>query len=416
MTTTDLHGLPGFQLSLHFALVGWTSLDVLPLADEVLSLRCEGERLRRVQEGNVIWKNIGPRHHLAIGSAHGFDTPLAAQEFFAAQAETLAQEASRVEGKLMAGGMHPWFRAEDVEMWPHGGASQDTAMHELFGTARHGWANQHGLDLALPFGSEAEFGPLYAALRFLQPLLPTLSAASPIAEGAIGPAHQCRVAARHDLVCSRPDFARTSVQRHVPPALDSLGAFENLVAEPLRAALRGQGLAATLTPSQVSAGGLWADAKAQHIAIRMLDGQECVSASVAVVAAVQALVNLVTYDSSVPSAELDVWPAARLDELAQNSIVDGGSAIVRDQDYLRAWGFPEGNRCRVQELLQFLWEDKLASKFDQTLAPYLETIVMEGTLASRILKALPPRWNDEALFLVYRNVAKCLGENASFHA
>lgn len=416
MTTTDLHGLPGFQLSLHFALVGWSSLDVLPLADEVLSLRCEGERIRHVREGDVVWQNVGPRHHLSIASVHGFDSPAGAQEFFAAQVKTLVEEAARVEGKLMPGGMHPWFRAESVETWPHGGAAQDLAMHELFGAARHGWANQQGLDLALPFSSEAEFRPLYAALRFLQPLLPVLSAASPMAEGAVGPARQCRIAARHDLVCSRPDFARTSVQRYVPPALDSLAAFESLVAEPLRAALRGQGLGATLAPRQVSAGGLWPDANAEHIAIRMLDGQECVSANVAVAAAVQALAAQLSFDSSVPSAELDVWPAARLDELTQDSIVDGESAIVRDADYLRAWGYPEGNRCRAQELLQFLWEDKLAARFDEILAPFLETIVMEGPLASRILRALPPRWNDEALFNVYRDVAKCLNRNVSFRA
>tara|TARA_R110002073_G_scaffold140253_11_gene290925 strand:- start:20939 stop:22189 length:1251 start_codon:yes stop_codon:yes gene_type:complete len=414
LTSTDLHGLPGFQLSLHFALVGWSSLDVLPLADEVLSLRSEGERLRFLREGDVVWHNVGPRHHLCLGSAHGFDTPMQAQEFFATQVKALAEDAARVEGKLMPTGMHPWFHAERAETWPHGGAERDLALHTLFGADRHGWANQQGLDLAIPFASEAEFKPLYAALRFLQPLLPVLSAASPIAEGAIGPARQCRLAARHDFVCSHPEFALTSVQRYVPPALESLAAFESLVAAPLKAALVEQGHSATLLPSQVSAGGLWPDRRAEHIAIRMLDGQECVSANIAVVAAVQALVNQLSYDSSVPSAELDVWPAARLDELTTNAIVEGESAIIRDADYLRAWGFPEGYRCRSQELLQFLWEEKLAPRFDEALAPFLETIVMEGPLASRIVQALPPRWDDEALFNVYRNVVACLGEDASF--
>ncbi len=410
----DLHGLLGFRLSLHFALVGWSSLDVLPLADEVLSLRCEGERIRRVREGDVVWQNVGPRHNLSIASAHGFDSVLHAHDFFEAQVKALAEQAARVEGKLMPGGMHPWFCADRVERWPHEDAAQDSAMHKLFGVGRHGWANQQGLDLALPFSSEAEFKLLYAALRFLQPLLPALSSASPIAEGAIGPARQCRVAARHDLVCSHPDFARTSVQRHVPPALDSLAAFDSLVAQPLHVALRRHGLSDALTPRQVSAGGLWAERTQEHLAIRMLDGQECVSANLAVVAAVQALVHQLSFDSPVATAELDVWPAARLDELVQNSITHGESAIVRDADYLRAWGFPEGNRCRAQELLQFLWEDKLAARFDRALAPFLETIVMQGSLASRILKALPPQWNAEALFIVYRNVVKSLAENVSF--
>ncbi len=416
LNTSDLQGLQGFQLSLHFALVGRGSLNVLPLADEVLSLRCEGERLRSVIEGDTLWRNIGPRHHLEVSAMHGFDSLFAAQEFFAGQLSALATDVDRVEGRLLPGGMHPWFRAEGVETWPHGNVHADKAMHELFGTKRHGWANQQGLGLSIPFASEAEFEPLYAGLRFILPLLPVLSAASPIVEGARGPALQCRVGARHDLLCSRSAFAQTSVQRHVPPALEALAAFESLVAGPLNSALLAHGVGHALRASDVSASGLWVDAKAGVVEVRMLDGQECLSANMAVCAAVLALSRHVAFDSSVPSAELDVWPAPRLDELVQATIVDGESAILRDAEYLQIWGFPEGTRCRAEELLQFIWEERLAPTFEETLAPAAETIVMQGPLGRRIVNALPPRFDDEALFHTYRDVAKCLDENAMFQS
>ncbi len=404
-------GVSGFQLELTLALVGRGSLDALPLTDELLSLRCEGERLRCVRDGEVIWSNVGPRHMLQLAAKHGFETMDAAKEFFSAQISELAAEAERVDGKLMPGGMHPWLRTEQMESWPHGGATQDDAMHALIGNQRHGWGNQQPLNLSLPFASELEFAPLYASLRFLLPLMPALSAASPFVAGRRGPARQCRVAARHDYLCSHPAFAITSVQRLVPPALTELKAFESLVSVPLSKALQTLGLATRLTPRDVSASGLWVDPVGGSIEIRMLDGQECLQANLAICAALQALALHVSFDSGVPTAELDVWPAARLDELTLDTVRYGAQAMLRDGDYLRSWGFPEGSRCRASELLQFLWEEKLSAAFDENLRVALETIVHHGSLASRLLESLPPRWDAEALFGVYRNVAKCLADD-----
>ncbi len=414
LTTIDLQGMRGFDLSMNFALVGRTSLDVLALADEVLSSRCEGERLRLISEGDVQWQTAGPRHNLRVSPTGRFEDLPSAREFFLTQVKALTEAAGLVDGTLMATGMHPWFRAANVQPWPHGGAKNDKAVHALFNGARHGWANQNGLGLALPFSSEAEFSQLYKALRFLLPLVPVLSAASPLAEGASGPARQCRVGARHDFFCAHPEFAKTSVQRHVPPALESIAAHKSLVAEPLEAALRRHEYSDVLSAGDVYAGGLWPNTASEMLELRMLDGQECVSANIALCAALDALAREISFNSSVPTAELDVWPAARLNELTEQSVVHAEEAIVRDADYLRAWGFPEGTRCRMQELVQYLWEDKLESRFAEDLRPFMEVIVMKGPLASRIVRALPPRWDAEALFLVYRDVVGCLGADTSF--
>ncbi len=411
LTISRFLGLPGFQLQLNLALVGRGSLDALPLADELLSLQCDGERLRVVEDGDASWSNVGPRHMLRLAPKHGFESMDAAKEFFSSQLTALAAEADRVEGRLMPGGMHPWLRTGDIESWPHGGAMQDAAVHTLFGKRRHGWGNQQPLHLSLPFASEQEFAPLYASLRFLLPLMPALSAASPFAEGKRGPALQCRLAARHDYLCSHPVFALTSVQRLVPPALRELNAFESLVTEPLTKGLQRQRVADSLPPKQVSASGLWVDPIAGHIEIRMLDGQECLQSNLAICAALQSLTSHLSFDSAVPTAELDVWPAARLDELVQETMRDGAEAILRDGEYLRTWGFPEGSRCRAGELLQFLWEERLSSTFDDTLRTSLHTIVHRGTLAARLLALLPPQWDAEALFGVYRTLVSCLRDD-----
>ena len=64
-------------------------------------------------------------------------------------------------------------------------ARSTQAFDRIFSCQGHGWANLQSMHINLPFADDAEFGRLHAAIRFLLPLLPGLTASSPVMDGAV---------------------------------------------------------------------------------------------------------------------------------------------------------------------------------------------------------------------------------------
>lgn len=399
--------LAGFELELAYALVGKTSLDWLPQVDELITSYC-GERLRSVPHGMATWTNVGPRHGLRLGCQGGLEDLASAQQLFSAELDSLGELADQLEARLLPSGMHPWMGAERAESWPHGPATQDEMMQRLFGAARHGFCNQQALRLSLPFASDVEFERLFGALRFVMPLLPALSASSPFAEGKRGPAMSCRIGARRDYFASELDFFDSLI----PKASSCREEYRSEVVQPLQSALQKRKADGTLHPLQVCAHGIVADFDAGLVHIHMLDMQECLQSDIAVCAAVSAITAWVQSEESASLRQLSEWPRARLSELLELTLVSGGQAVLRDGEFLRAFGFPEGHTCRTRDLWQHLLEEKIAkSSLTQEVMPALSTIVFEGSLAKRMLRKLPDGWTDEDLYNLYRQIADCLAND-----
>jgi hypothetical protein len=402
--------LEGFALELAYGLVGTTSLEWVPAVDELLTLYCE-ERLRSVAHGGSQWTNRGARHSLRVSSRDGLDGLAAATELFGAENKALAELAAKLDARLLPSGMHPWMAATRAERWPHGKDVAEDALDSLFGLDRHGFCNQQALRLSIPFASDFEFARLFGALRFVMPLLPTLSASSPFAEGERGPAMSCRVAARRDYFSTDLDFADTLV----PKPSTCSDQYRSEVVTPLSKAISQRGLSKALAPLALCANGIVADFDAGLVHIEILDMQECLQANIAVCGAVAALTIFVQNEEYASLKELSHWPRARLGELFEESLVEGPEAVFRDRDFIEALGFPERGSCLASELWQHLFEEKLSeSPHVEPSAVALKKIASEGSLATRLLRALPQRWNDEDLFYLYRKVAECMDRDELF--
>lgn len=410
MITTD-HSqrlTEGFQLEQSVTLVQRTSFNPAPVADEILTVLC-GERVRQIEHGEAIWRNEGPRHRLCIRSRYGFSSFVQANEVLAAHRGEAVELAKGVEARLLSTGMHPWMLPSQAQSWPHGKTPRDDAMHLIFGGGRHGFANNHPLRLSLPFETDDEFARLNAALRLLMPLMPALAASSPFAEGARGPAMSCRLGAQRDYYCRRLTFR----QNLVPEALPSREAYEAEVTRPLNLALEARELRGPLQPLDVCAFGLRADFAAGLIHIEALDGQECLQADLAVCAAVIAMARICMRETHASHQEQSAWSSSRLGELLDRSIVDAGSAVLRDSDYLRILGFPEGNACRSGELWQYLIEEYVAKDEEfESFMPALGSLVSRGCLSSRLLAKLGRNWGEEQLFELYRGLADHLDSDS----
>lgn len=402
--------LSAFQLELNLALLGKNSLNALSQVDEVLTLR-SGERIRRVQIGEAEWNLGGPRHRLGIRSRNGFDSLGHADKVLTSELVQASELAAKVDGRLSGQGMHPWMSAEEAEYWPHGDVSRELALESIFGEHRHGFANQQALGLGLPFGSDDEFERLWAGLRFVLPLLPAFAASSPFANGACGPARNCRLAARRDYFDTDFDFSCSIVPKHY----SCREAVRAELGAPLDEALRTRSLLGHLQAGDVCGDGLLADFHSGLVHIAVLDMQESLQANLGVVALVAALTRTMVWEVDTPLSQQRAWPSARLGDILENSLCEAEEGVIRDTDYLQAFRFPQRGACRTSELLQFLVEEKLAEDNDlqQQIIP-IQTIVHKGSLATRMLRALPEDWDEEALYELYRELVRCQADNEIF--
>ncbi len=402
--------LSGFQLELNQTLVAKTSLHPAALADEMLTA-VASERIRYLEKEEAVWGIPGPMHRLALRSIHGFDSLADAERVLGTSLQEVQSLAASMDARIVGLGMHPWMQAGDGVIWPHGKADRENAILELFGDSRHGFYNQQGLGLSLPFETEAEFERLFAALRFALPLFTAFAAGSPFADGEIGPAKQCRLAARRDFFESEIAFAA----QIVPRFYSCRAAVQAELGRPLEEALQELGISGTLRAGDVCGDGMIADFHSGLIHLQVLDMQECLSGNLAVVALVTAIAQELLWEVDIPFGKQSGWNTTRLNELLELSLLDAEDGVLRDVEYLESFGFPQRGACRVSELLQFLIEEKLAEN-DAVKAcmPTLQGLVREGSLATRCIKALPPRWTEEDLYNLYKRLADCQQEDERF--
>jgi carboxylate-amine ligase len=403
VTTYGLFEVTGIELE--YMIVERETLAVAPIADRVLGpdgelelgpIACSNELVLHVLE----LKTNGPVRSLA-GVADQFQ--VAVRELNA-----------RLEphgAMLLPGGMHPFMDPyTETRLWPHAQSEIYAAFDRIFDCRGHGWSNLQSMHLNLPFRGDDEFARLHAAVRVLLPILPALSASSPIADGK-----------PTGLVDTRLEHYRTNAAR-VPSIAGAL------VPEPLADATRAGYERAILAPiyrdlAELDPEGVlrheWANARGaiarferSALEIRVLDVSECPAADVAiaqaVIAATQALCNE-ELSSHAAQCKLATAPLA---DLLRAVIRDGERAQIRDKALLRVLGFPRdaSDEPTARDVWEHLIETTVGLRPDHLLTrARLDVIQREGPLARRILASGDVRET-------YRKLARCLAEGRMLRA
>ena len=86
--------------------------------------------------------------------------------------------------QLLPTAVHPWMNpVTQTQLWPHEGSEIYQTYDKVFQCRSHGWSNVQSVHLNLPFNGDEEFAKLHAAVRIVLPLLPALTASSPVIDG-----------------------------------------------------------------------------------------------------------------------------------------------------------------------------------------------------------------------------------------
>jgi len=387
------------------------SLAVLPVADRILRTS-KGAVTEELEAGPLCWSNELALHVVELKTNGPVSSLSGLDGIFAEHVGRIDRLLEPLGGRLMPTGMHPLMDPRrETRLWPHGYRAVYEAYDRIFGCGGHGWSNLQCIHLNLPFSGDGEFERLHAAVRLLLPVLPALSASSPILEGKVT-----------GMLDSRLDVYRTNQRRIpsitgrvIPEPVFTRRAYRERILLPAYRDLAPYDPDGTLRHEWVNSRGAIARFDRGTIEIRLPDMQECPAADLAVVHLVVAALRGLVDEAHAPLSAQREWEVEPLERILLATIREGERARIGNRHYLELFGLDADDSTAGD-----LWRHLAGSpargglRMGEPVRAAAETILSEGPLARRILRALGRSPSPDRIRKVYRELCDCLAGGRSF--
>jgi len=398
-----------FGVEMEYMIVDRDTLAVVPFADELLREAAGSDAyVQDLDTSPIGWSNEIVCHLLELktngpaSSLEGLDA-----SFHADVTDINRRLASR-NAMLLGTGAHPLMNPEtDTRIWPHGDREIYFAYDRIFGCRGHGWSNLQSTHLNLPFADDEEFGRLHAAIRLVLPLIPAIAASSPLLDGRPTGYLDARLETYRHNQAKIPSITG----RIVPERLFTRAAYDTLF-ERLAQDMKDHDPDGLLEPVFLNSRGAIARFDRNAIEIRVTDIQECPKADVAVAAAVVEAVRGLVREADVPLDAQQEWPEDLLADILLAVARESDETRISDGDFLRMFGL-RARSATAGEVWRHICESA-GGAFDDDQRRSLATILSEGPLARRILRAAGHSPDRDRIVATYRALAGCLAANRLF--
>ena len=409
-----LHLFEGYGIEMEYMLVSNIDLSVSPMADKLLSTvaQQEDEEISEFEHGDIAWSNELVAHVIEFKTNGPVASLNGLSDRFQHNIDLANQVLTQFNAGLLSTGAHPWMDPEkEMQLWPYGYHDIYNVYHEIFDCRGHGWSNLQSTHLNLPFANDAEFALLHTAIRFLLPLMPALSASTPILDGKPSGMMDTRLsyyALNQQNIPSITGWV-------IPELVLSRHAYETEILERMYRDISPHDPEKYLQHEWLNSRGAIARFDRHAIEIRILDIQETPSADLGLIALIISVLKALTTERWVPFNHIAAWSEESLHAIWQQVILSGQSAIVTDKTYLMALGI-DASSMTVKDIWQHLYTQvfQIYDTYDTPLTQAIEHILTHGNLSERILHALRRDYRKEALRDVYQRLAMCLKQGALF--
>ncbi|MEW6427143.1 MAG: glutamate-cysteine ligase family protein [Thermodesulfobacteriota bacterium] len=405
------HIFQGFGIELEYMITDLASLNVLPIADQVLA-EAAGGAASEVDRGLLGWSNELVLHVIEIKNGRPVGSLTGLADRFQNEVTAINSLLAPMGGRLLPTAMHPWMDpAGETRLWPHDNAEIYAAYNRIFDCRGHGWSNLQSTHINLAFNGDEEFGRLHAAIRVLLPLLPAIAASSPFVDG--------RPTGRHD---NRLEFYRHNQRRLpiitgkvIPEPCFSRAQYHTSILGRIYADIRPHDPEGLLQFEWLNSRGAIARFERSAIEIRILDLQECPQADLAIAAAIIAVLQALDNGVWSEAERLRQAREERLLPMFLATLEKGEDAVIDDRSYLELLGFP-GTRATAAELWRHLHEGSLPfwEKGEEAGRRTFGKILQHGSLASRLLAAAGTHPNRGRLREIYGELRDCLAAGRLF--
>jgi carboxylate-amine ligase len=394
-----------FGVEVEYMIVDRESLAVRPVADEVLK-DLAGDYVQDIERGEYAWSNEIVCHLLELKTNGPSPSLGGLADGFPGEVGFINERLASHGAMLLGTGAHPLMSPErETRLWPHGDREIYHAYDRIFGCRGHGWSNLQSVHLNLPFAGDEEFGRLHAAIRLVLPIIPALSASTPILDGEMTGYLDTRLETyRHNQ-----DRIPSIAGRVIPERAFTEHDYGRLIFDPIEREIRPLDTDGVLEVVFLNSRGAIARFDRNAIEIRVIDTQEAPAADLAVLDLVVAALRMLIAEGTIPLSEQQAWPEDLLADIFLAVVRDGDEAVIADRDFLHAFGI--GDRRMPAGAL---WQS-LANRLAGTLSPRYRSaqnrILGEGPLARRLLRRLGPRPTTANIGASYRELARALAGN-----
>ncbi len=405
-----LHLFQAFGVELEYMIVDRDTLDVRPIADELLKAEL-GEYGSDFENGMITWSNELVMHVIELKSTRpesNFNTLCSA---FSDNVTRVNSVLEKWNAMLLPTAAHPWMNPQtETKLWPHDSNEVYAIYNSIFDCRGHGWSNLQSTHLNLPFYDDEEFAKLHAAIRVVLPILPALCASSPILDGKLT-----------GFLDTRMNYYKTNQQaipsitgKVIPEGVFSKRQYFNTVYEKIKADIAPYNADNILDPIWVNSRGAIPRFDRGSVEIRIMDIQECPPADLAVqtlvIETIHALANEKFVNLEEQMGKKTEILAGILDETSRL----GPDAELLSSEYPATFGLD--GPCTAGELWNHIHK-KLLNSGTTTLDKWGEEIgvvLREGPLAKRMLKSLNGDYSRESITRIYTRLADCLAQNKLF--
>ncbi|PQO36220.1 glutamate--cysteine ligase [Bremerella cremea] len=395
-----------FGVELEYMIVHENSLDVAPIADQLLRDE-DGNPSEEIERDDIAWSNELALHVVELKTNGPVSSLNGLASRFQANVEDINRQLGAIGARLMPSAMHPWMRPDvEMKLWPHGYNEVYEAFNAIFNCSGHGWANLQSCHLNLPFANDDEFGRLHAAIRVLLPILPALTASSPVCERQLTPELDHRLETYRHNADRIPQVAGSVI----PEGVFTQAAYEQKILQEIYDVMAPLDLAGVLRQEWVNSRGAIARFQRNTIEIRVMDVQEQPAADVAICQLVVQVLKALTDERWVSFRQLKTAETLRLRDILLNVVDDAEETVIVDPGYLELFGWTKGT-CNAGQLWRYL-----ANEFplhEKSSAEALDVILDDGPLARRIVTSLSGDLSGK-LLPVYRALCDCLATGRSF--
>jgi glutamate---cysteine ligase / carboxylate-amine ligase len=409
-TKSSLRLFEGFGVELEYMIVQRDTLKVQPIADQLIYDEV-GAYLSDVEFGEIAWSNELVLHVIELKTQGPVKSLSGLHCNMQKHVRKINTMLEKYNAMLLPTGAHPLMNPDtDTKLWPHEHNAIYEAYNKVFDCKGHGWANLQSTHLNLPFANDAEFEKLHAAIRVLLPIIPAISASSPILEGKPSGFDDTRLEVYRHNQHRVPSIAG----KVIPEQAFTKEEYENRILHKIYTAIAPFDKEGVLQDEFLNSRGAIARFQRNAIEIRLIDIQESPVADLAVLQAIVAVLQALVSERWITINELKKWHEDRLAPILLDVISKGQQAIITDMEFLALFGFKCTENCTVGELWKHLVKETLQLDEQPEVAHAMNVILSRGNLSQRILEATGENPSEERIIKVYKHISDCLQSGGIF--
>lgn len=409
-----IHLFNAFGVELEYMIVDKDTLNVASITDQLLTI-LPGVVQDEYNNGRISWSNELVMHVVELKSSEP-DADLATiAAAFHQNILEINQKLAQWNAMLLPTAAHPWMNPQkEVKLWPYGQKEIYQKYDSIFNCQGHGWSNLQSTHLNLPFYDDEEFSKLHTAIRLVLPLIPALTASSPILGGKFT-----------GYLDRRLSFYQSNQQRIpsitgkvIPERIFSKRTYQKMIFDRIAADIKPFDPEGILDPVWVNSRGAIARFDRGSIEIRIMDIQEAPVMDLAITQFVVLLLKALIYKNISTFEQQEGIATTMLSDIFKKVIEVGSEAIVEDESYLNSLGIQtkENKVFKVADILGIL-VNSVAEAYPKdwnAISPYLSIILNEGNLSVRMLKYLNGDFSLEKLKSLYGQLGVGLQKNEPF--